>query len=491
MYRVKTGGVSLGYHSLQEFVARLEREGELKRITAPVDCVLEITEITDRVSKEHGPALLFENVIGYDMPVLTNAFGSFRRMEIALEVGNLDEIAAEIRGFLELAGPETGSLFGKLKALPKLAEVSNFFPKVVSKGVCQEVVIDKPDLTKLPVLQCWPGDGGRFVTLPIIFTRDPETGRRNCGMYRLQIFDETTTGMHWHIHKDGARNYRNAEKQGHRLEAAVAIGADPAVMYSATAPLPPGIDEMMFAGFLRKQSVEMVKCKTIDLEVPANAEIILEGYVDPGERRIEGPFGDHTGYYSLADEYPVFHVTCITHRKNPVYPATVVGRPPMEDCFLGKATERIFLPLLQLQMPEVVDMCLPFEGVFHNCAIISIKKSFPGHAQKVMHAMWGQGQAMYTKFIIVVDEDVNVHDMSEVTWKVFNHVDPGRDCSIVKGPIEVLDHASPMPRYGTKMGIDATRKWASEGFEREWPDEIKMSPDVIEKVTRRWKELGF
>lgn len=483
----------MAYADLASFVRRLEEEGELVRVKAEVSAELEITEITDRVSKQGGPALLFERVRGYDIPVLTNAFGSPRRMAMALGVREVEDIARELQEYLDLPAlfARGGGFGDKLKVLGKLAAVKEFFPKVVSSGPCQEVVMEKPSLSKFPILKCWPGDAGRFITLPLVFTKNPVTGQRNVGMYRLQVYDETTTGMHWHIHKDGAENYRQAEALGRRLEVAVAIGGDPVTTYAATAPLPRGIDEMLFAGFIRKSPVEMVRCRTVDLEVPAGADIVLEGYVDPSERRIEGPFGDHTGYYSLADEYPVFHITCITHRKNPIYPATIVGRPPMEDCFIAKATERIFLPLLRLQLPEIVDMNLPIEGVFHNCAIVSIKKSYPGHAMKVMHALWGLGQAMYTKFIIVVDHDVNVHDLSEVAWKVFNHVDPERDIHIVKGPIEVLDHASPLPRFGSKAGIDATRKWASEGFTREWPEEIKMSPEIVDLVTRRWKEYGL
>jgi 4-hydroxy-3-polyprenylbenzoate decarboxylase len=482
----------LAYRDLRHFLGVLEEQGELRRVKAAVDPALEITEITDRVSKSGGPALLFERVQGSPMPVLTNAFGSARRMALALGVERLDEIADRLRGLLDpagLAGPEAGGFLGKLKALPKLAELASLFPKHVGGGPCQEVV--EPDLSLLPVLQCWPEDAGRFITLPLVFTRDPVTGGRNVGMYRLQVYDCRTTGMHWHIHKDGAANYRRAEAEGNRLEVAVALGGDPALTYAATAPLPRGVDELLFAGFLRQKPVELVKCKTVDLEVPADAEIVLEGYVDPRERRLEGPFGDHTGYYSLADEYPVFHLTCLTHRREAIYPATIVGRPPMEDAFFGLATERIFLPLLQLQLPEVVDYTLPVAGVFHNCAIISIRKQFPGHANKVMHAVWGIGQMMYTKFVIVVDEDVNVHDPYEVVWKVMNHTDPGRDLTVVKGPIETLDHASPLPRYGTKLGIDATRKWPEEGFTREWPAEIVMSPDIKNLVTRRWKEYGL
>ncbi len=485
----------MAYQDLREFISQLEREGLLVRVKAPVDRDLEITEVTDRVSKANGPALLFENVPGFDVPVLMNAFGSFERMAMALEVENLDEIGKEITSLIELS-TEVGQagLFGKLQALPKLAELASLFPKVVGRGACQEVVLGPEDgatLDRFPILKSWPDDGGRFITLPLVFTRDPETGRRNVGMYRLQVYDGLTTGMHWHIHKDGAENFRKTKRLGKRMEVAVAIGADPATIYAATAPLPKEVDELLFAGFLRKAPVDLVRCRTVDLEVPAGAEIVLEGYVDADELRTEGPFGDHTGYYSLADEYPVFHITCITHRRNPVYPATVVGKPPMEDCYLGKATERIFLPLMKLMLPEIVDIDLPIEGVFHNCAIIAIRKSYPGHAQKVMHALWGLPQMMTTKILIVVDVGVNVHDTSEVIWKVFNNIDPERDISFVKGPIDVLDHASRLPRFGSKMGIDATIKWPSEGFQREWPDEIVMSPEIKELVDRKWPEYGI
>ncbi len=480
------------YRDLQEFVDLLESKGELIRVQAEVDPELEITEIADRVMKAGGPALLFENVKGSEMPVLINAFGSEKRMALALGVSDLDEIGEEIRELIKLAMEgENDSLLGKLKILPKLNDLAKLFPKTVSKAPCQEVISLEPDLTKLPVLKCWPQDGGRYITLPLVFTKNPKTGKQNCGMYRLQIYDKTTTGMHWHIHKDGAANYRQAEAGGERFPVAVAIGGDPALTYAATAPLPGGVDEMLLAGFLRKKPVEMVQCKTVDLKVPADADIILEGYVDPGERRIEGPFGDHTGFYSLADEYPVFHVTCITHRKSPIYLTTIVGIPPMEDAYLALASERIFLPLFQLQLPEVVDMHLPIAGVQHNLMILSINKSFPGHAQKVMHAVWGMGQAMYTKAVVVVDADVNVHNYSEVIWKVLNNVDPGRDITIVKGPVETLDHASPLAKFGTKMGIDATRKWPSEGFTREWPEEIRMSPEIKAMVDARWKEYGI
>ncbi len=477
------------YQDLGEFIQLLEKEGELVRVTVPVDPELEITEIADRVMKNNGPALLFENVRGSDIPVLINAFGSEKRMAMSLGVSDLAEVTQEISALISLAMEgEHDSLLGKLKVLPKLNELAKLFPKTVTKAPCQEVVMEEPDLNKLPILKCWPLDGGRYVTLPLVFTKDPVTGKQNCGMYRLQVYDSKTTGMHWHIHKDGAANYRKAEAEAERFPVAVAIGGDPVLTYAATAPLPGGVDEMLLAGFLRKKPVEMVQCKTVDIKVPASADIVLEGYVEPGERRIEGPFGDHTGYYSLADEYPVFHITAITHRKNPIYLTTIVGKPPMEDAYLALASERIFLPLLQMQLPEVVEMHLPISGVQHNLAIISIKKSYPGHAQKVMHAVWGMGQMMYTKVVIVVDEDVDVRNYSEVVWKALNNVDPGRDITIVKGPVETLDHASSLPRYGTKIGIDATRKWKEEGFQREWPDEARMDEAIKVLVDQRWKE---
>ncbi len=480
----------MAYRDLREFIGVLESRGLLKRVRAEVDPVLEIAEINDRVVKAGGPAILFENPKGAKFPCVVNLFGSFERMKLALEVESLDDIGKEILEFLEPEIPT--NLIQKLKTLPKLKRLSDFLPKYVKTGPCKEVIIkDNPSLDIMPVLKTWPQDGGRFITLPLVFTKDPETGERNCGMYRMQVYDSKTTGMHWHMHKDGARHYRKAEAMGKRLEVAVAIGSDPAVMYSATAPLPEGIDEMLFAGFLRKSPVELVKCETVDLEVPANAEIVLEGYCEPGERRIEGPFGDHTGYYSLQDEFPVFHITCITHRKDAIYPATIVGKPPMEDCFIAKATERIFLPLMKKQLPEIVDINLPIEGVFHNIAIVSIDKRYPGHARKVMYALWGMGQMSFTKMIVVVDRWVNVQDPSEVVWRIGNNVDPKRDVVILEGPLDVLEHASALPAYGGKMGIDATKKWPSEGFTRPWPDDIEMSPEIKELVSRRWKEYGL
>ncbi len=481
----------MSYKNLQDFISLLEKEGELKRISAEVDPYLEITEITDRVSKKHGPALLFENVKGSDYPVLINAFGSYRRMAMALGTDSIDSKAAELDDLIEWG-------FSQLRKIdipgffPKLKWARLFLPHKVSKAPCQQVVEHNPDLSRLPVLTCWPDDGGPFLTLPLVITRDPDTGVQNMGMYRLQVFDEKTTGMHWHLHKDGAHFYQKYKQRGVRMPVAVALGDDPAVTYAATAPLPEGISEFFFAGYLRGRPVETVKCITCDLEVPANAEFILEGYVDPSEPlRREGPFGDHTGYYSLSDDYPVFHVTCITHRKNPVYPATIVGQPPMEDCYIAKATERLFLPLLKRMLPEIVDMNLPLEGVFHNCAIISIKKRYPGHVQKVCSALWGLGQMMYTKMIIVVDHDVDVQNLSTVMWKVFNNIDASRDLILSKGPLDTLDHASPTPRFGTRLGIDATKKGPLDGHDREWPDDIKMSEDVMQKVTARWKEFGL
>lgn len=479
----------MAYRDLREFIADLEARGQLKRIKTEVDAELEITAITDRVVKQGGPALLFERVKGYDIPVLTNTFGTLERVCLALGTTDLDTVGEEMACLLQPDLPVT--FIDKLKALPKLAQLSSFLPRVVRTGPCKEVIDRNPSLARFPILKCWPGDGGRFITLPLVITKDPETGRRNVGMYRMQVYDERTTGMHWHIHKDGAANFRASCTKGRRLEVAVALGADPATIYAATAPLPRGVDEFLFAGFLRKEPLELVRCETVDLEVPARAEIVLEGYVDPAERRLEGPFGDHTGYYSLPDYYPVFHIQCITHRRNPIYPAIIVGRPPMEDTFLGKATERIFLPLLRMTLPEIVDINFPLEGVFHNCVVVSIRKSYPGHAKKVMHALWGMGQMMLTKLIIVVDQEVNVQDMSEVWWRVFNNIDARRDVVIVDGPVDALDHAAPLPGLGSKMGIDATRKWPEEGFTREWPADITMSPEIEALVNRKWPEYGI
>lgn len=485
----------MAFRDLREFMDELEKRGLLKRIKTEVDCELEITEITDRVSKMSGDknvALLFENVKGYDMPVLMNAFGSMERMALALGVESIDEAAEAIDKILKLQTISFHDTMDLIKVVPTLKNAINF-PKIVKKAPCQEVVItDQPSLDKFPILKCWPEDGGPFITLPLVFTKNPKDGRRNVGMYRLQKYDAQTTGMHWHIHKDGAANYRIAKEMGlRRIEAAVAIGTDPVLTYSATAPLPHDVDEMVFAGFLRHKPVEMVKCRTVDIEVPATSEIVLEGYVDIDEERREGPFGDHTGYYSLADEYPVFHITCITHRQHPIYAATVVGKPPMEDCYIAKATERIFMPIMRQIIPEIVDLNLPLEGVFHNCAMISIKKTYPQEAKKVMQSIWSTGQLMFTKLIIVVDENVDVQNEKEVWWRVFNNVDARRDLVMIDGPLDVLDHSSPMPKWGTKLGIDATRTWPEEGHTREWPDEITMSEAIKERVDAKWKELGL
>jgi 4-hydroxy-3-polyprenylbenzoate decarboxylase len=487
----------MALNDLREFISALDRSGELRRISIEVDPYLEITEFADRAVKTGGPALLFEKPKNSAVPLLINAFASMRRMEIALGVASVEEVAQRIAAFLELQRPE--GLLDKLKMLPKLGELNAIFPKTVSTGPCKEIIRRTGfSLDEFPILHCWPGDAGRFITLPMVFSKDPETGKRNCGMYRLQVFDERTTGMHWQKHKHGAEHYRRLAAQGLlaqdkdlRMPVAVAIGADPVTIYSAILPLPPGLDEMMFAGFLRGKSVEMVKCETCDLEVPAHAEIVLEGYVNLGELRREGPFGDHTGFYSLDDEYPVFHIECITHRKSPIYAATIVGPPPMEDFHMGKAIERIFLPLMRMQLPEIRDICMPAEGIFHNLILISIRKSYPGHARKVMHAIWGLGQAMLTKCIVVVDEDVDVQNVAEVTWKTLNNIDPERDIEFSLGPIDSLDHSSRLPNYGSKMGIDATTKWQSEGFTRRWPNVIKMSPEVVKRVDQLWKRAGL
>jgi 4-hydroxy-3-polyprenylbenzoate decarboxylase len=490
----------VAYKDLHEFVRRLEEEGELKRISAPADVELEITEITDRVSKAGGPALLFEkprlqrNSIDYSTPLLINMLGSKRRMEMALEVGSLEDVARRIEALLEMKPPE--GFLDKVRLLPKLSEFNSFFPKNVKSGPAQEIVeTADPSLESLPVMKCWPQDGGPFITFPLVVTRSPRTGRRNVGCYRMQVYDSKTTGMHWQIHKGGAEHFRWLERQGkgRRMEVAVALGADPATMVSGIFPLPEDLDEFLFAGFLRQEPVELVKCRTVDLEVPAQSEIVLEGFVDLDDIRTEGPFGDHTGYYSLEDKFPAFHLTCLTRRRDPIYASTIVGPPPMEDYWMGYAVERIFLPIFRKQMPEVIDMHMPAEGIFHNLLIVAIRKSYPGHARKVMHAVWGLPGAMFTKCIVVVDHDVDVHNLREVAWKAFNHIDPERDIQFTLGPVDQLEHASRLPSFGSKMGVDATTKWPSEGFARPWPDEIRMDPAVKAKVDEMWEslKLGF
>jgi 4-hydroxy-3-polyprenylbenzoate decarboxylase len=538
----------LAYDDLRDWIQALDRAGELKRVRTEADPILEITEIADRVSKSRvidrvigkdrqgalgGKALLFENLKGYPgSQLLINQFGSARRMRLALEVDGLDEIAERIKGFMDVKSPQ--GFLDKVKMLPMLAEMGKFFPKTVASGPCKEVIKrDNFSLLDFPILQCWPKDGGRFITLPCVITRDPKTGKRNVGMYRMQIYDERTTGMHWQRQKVAAEHYRDhlrnaaittdhvgtaapgrpavrsaaaavdimarssggsilaaGDRPSGKMDVAVAIGTEPALTFSAIVPAPPDVEEFIIAGFLRQKPVELVKCETVDLEVPAHAEIILEGYVNLDELRTEGPFGDHTGFYSLEDEYPVFHVTCVTHRKNPIYATTVVGKPPQEDAWMGKAVERIFLPLMKLTIPELVDINLPIEGVFHNLMIVSIRKSYPGQARKVMNAIWSLGQAMFTKCILVVDEDVDVQDVGDVTLKVLNNIDPERDIQFTLGPVDSLDHASRLANYGSKMGIDATRKWSTEGFARPWPDEIVMDAKTRAMVDSKWKALA-
>lgn len=482
----------MAFRDIQEFIALLEKRGRLKRIKAPVSADLEITEIADRMIKADGPALLFENVRGSNMPLAINLLGTRERMSWALGVDDLDEIGDRIANLIDLSVPE--GLWGKLSLLPKLKEVAGVPPRTVKTALCQEIILtgDKIDLTKLPVLTCWPKDGGPFITLPLVVTKDFETGKRNLGMYRMQIYDKNSTGMHWQRHKTGARHFEVAKRLGKKMPVAVALGCDPAVLYSATAPLPDMIEEYMFAGFLRKQPVDLVKAATVDLEVPANAEIVLEGYVDPAEElKVEGPFGDHTGFYTTADLYPTFHVTAITMRRNPIYVATIVGRPPMEDYWMGHATERIFRALTRMIVPDVVDYHMPAEGIFHNLVFVSIKKRYPGHAHAVMNALWGMGLMMLAKVIVVVDEDVNVQDTQEAWWITLNNIDPQRDVRFTPGPVDVLDHASQYFSYGTKMGIDATRKWPEEGFTREWPEKIEMDATTKALVDRRWSEYGL
>jgi 4-hydroxy-3-polyprenylbenzoate decarboxylase len=484
----------MALRDLSEFVALLEKRDRLRRIPVAVSRDLEITEIVDRVSKspaDRNLALLFERVDGYPMPVLVNAFGAPDRMAWALGVGRLDELSERIAKLLDLRMP--GSFMERLKKLGTLLDVAKAAPRKVTQAPCQEMIeTERPTLADIPALQCWPRDGGRYITLPGVFTRDPVTGARNVGMYRLQVFDDRTLGMHWQIHKGGAEHHRRAEEgAASRMPVAIALGGDPATIYAASAPLPPGVDEIVFAGWLRGAGVDMVKCRTIDLEVPAEAEIVLEGYVDPSERRLEGPFGDHTGYYSIARDYPVFHLTAVTRRARAIYPTTLVGRPPQEDYWLGKATERLFLPIMKMMLPEIVDVNMPAEGVFHNLVIVSIRKRYPGQARKVMTALWGMGLMMLAKSIIVVSEHVNVHDLSEVAWRATGNIDPKRDLMMLEGPMDDLDHAAIRHRFGGKLGIDATEKGPLDDIAQPWPDEIVMSDAIRERVTRRWKDYGL
>jgi 4-hydroxy-3-polyprenylbenzoate decarboxylase len=571
----------LAYDDLRSWIDALHKAKEIKYIKQEVDPILEIAEIADRVSKAGlpggingyppgGPALLFENVKGYPgAKVLMNQFGSERRMCMALGVDSLDQVATRIQQLMNLRSPE--GFLDKIKMLPMLADVGKFFPKVVAAkdAPCKEVILrENFSVLDFPILRCWPQDGGRFITLPCVITRDPRVpdgkGKRNVGMYRMQVYDGETTGMHWQRQKVAAEHYRERLRQsaeassndpaaarvaimaetaggatlpthkiagapfnegapfkptlsvaervglsgiegmpaagnstvhtkysGDILQVAVAIGTDPATTFSAIVPAPPEVEEFIIAGFLRQKPVELVQCETVDLQVPAASEIVLEGYVRLDELRSEGPFGDHTGFYTLPDDYPVFHITCITHRRDPIYATTIVGKPPMEDAWMGKAVERIFLPLMKLTIPEIVDINLPVEAVFHNLMIVSIRKSYPGHARKVMHAVWSLGQAMFTKCVIVVDEDCNVQDIPEVVLRVTNNIDPERDIQFTMGPIDSLDHAARLPNYGSKMGIDATRKWAAEGFTRPWPEMLRMDPTTKSKIDALWSKLGL
>ena len=481
--------MSLRFQNLRAFLDFLEAKGQLLRIREAVDPALEISEITDRTTKGGGPALLFENVRGFSMPVAINVYGSAQRMAWALGVEHMEQLVERMEKLIKLSPPS--SFQDKLRLLPRLKEIADILPRPVKKAPCQEESLEPPSIGHLPILTCWPRDGGPFITLGAVITRHPETGVRNVGIYRLQKYDERTTGMHWQIHKVGAQHYRVAQEMGRTLEVAVVIGGPPVLPYAATAPLPEDLDEIVFAGFLHGRGLDMVKCRSVDLEVPAEAEIVIEGRVEPGELRAEGPFGDHTGYYTPVTDFPVLHVTAVTQRRNPIYHTTIVGRPPQEDGWLGWATERLFLPALRMALPEIVDMKLPVEACFHNLAIVSIKKRYPGHAAKVMHALWGLGQMSFCKCIIVVDHDVNVQDPGEVVWRVANNIDARRDIVFSEGPVDQLDHAASRPLVGSKMGIDATAKWREEGYERDWPPVIEMSPEVKQRVDDMWSRLGI
>src|SRR2546423_4172414 len=472
---------------LRSWIVLLEREGELVRVSAEVDPRLEATEIVDRTVKAGGPALLFERPKGSSHPLLINQFGTERRMCLALGVERLDDVAKKLEEVLEMQPPQ--GLVDKVRGLKKLKSIADSMPQTVRRGAAQEVVLtgDDVDLGALPIQTCWPGDAAPFITLPAVITKDPRTGTRNVGMYRMQVLDRATTAMHWQIHKDGRADYLATDG---RIEVAVALGLDPVTTYTASAPLPKHIDELMLAGFLRGEPVELVHAKTIDLDVPANAEIVLEGYIEKDELTGEGPFGDHTGFYTAAEPFPVFHVTAMTMREDAIYPSIVVGKPPAEDAWLGKATERIFLPAVKMTVPEIVDYDLPAAGVFHNCCIVSIRKQFPGHARKGKSAIWGLGMLSLTKCIVVVDSHVDVHDYAEVLFYAGANVDPKRDVVVGEGPLDHLDHAPERQFVGGKLGIDATAKWPEEGA-RPWPDEIEMSPEIKERVTRRWTEYGL
>ena len=530
----------------QSLLSDLEKRSHLKRIIAPVDPILEISAIADRVSKlpaagnatlpatdpvhggRGGHALLFTNVTGSSIPVAINTFGSYERMRLALGVASFEDLAERVQQLIKPEMPTT--ILEKLRKLPQLAKLASFGPKVGKRGMCQEVVhVDDANLFDLPIIQCWPRDGeagyggkpplpplgkggsgdrqssiddlksqiptpsgtGRYITLAGIYTKDPESGERNVGMYRVQVFDRKLAAMHWHMHHDGARHFRRHKERGQRMPLAIVLGGEPVLTYAATCPLPPDVSELLFAGFLNDGGIELVPCVTIPMEVPANAEIVIEGWVDIEQTLMEGPFGDHTGFYSLADRYPAFHVSAITHRKNPVYPTTIVGAPPQEDYYLGKATERIFLPLLRMLIPDILDYNLPQFGAFHNCVFVKIRKEYPMQARKVMSSIWGAGQMTFTKMIVVVDAHVNVHDEQDVLFHMGANVDWRRDTVIVDGPCDILDHATPYYGTGAKIGIDGTRKIAGEGVVRDWPDELQMSDAIRKLVERRWAEYGL
>jgi len=511
------------YPDLQSYVAALDVRGYLKRITCEVNPILEISAVADRVSKlpavdrkdppstdpvhgrQGGHALFFENVAGHAWPVVINAFGSYERIRMALGCEDLQELAERVQSLIKPEMPAT--LVDKMRKLPELAKLAGYPPKVVKRGMCQEVVLtDNADLRAIPMIQCWPGDGrsgyagkppevtegtGRYITLAGIYTKDPGTAQRNVGMYRIQLYDDKTMAVHWHMHHDGARHFRKHAAAGSAMPLAIVLGGESVLPYAATCPLPPDVSELLFAGFLNNGGIELVPCKTIPLEVPANAEIVIEGWVDPRQTLWEGPFGDHTGFYSLADRYPKFTVTAITHREQPIYPTTIVGKPPQEDYYLGKATERIFLPLLRMIVPDVLDYHLPRFGSFHNCAFVKIRKEYPYHARRVMHGIWGAGQMSFTKLLVVVDEQVDVHDEQDVLFHACANIDPSRDLEQVTGPLDILDHASVIYGGGGKLGIDATRKLPGEGQVRQWPDPLAMSQQVNALVERRWAEYGL
>ncbi|MBN2469042.1 MAG: menaquinone biosynthesis decarboxylase [Deltaproteobacteria bacterium] len=479
------------FHGLRTFLDALESHNELVRVTMPVDPFLEITEIADRVMKRDGPALLFEKVKGSSFPLVINAFGSQRRMKLALGIEDIESIGEDLSALLTSLPP--ASLGEKLQLLLKLHQIAKIFPRLISgPAPCQQVIMEKPNLDRLPILTCWPEDGGPFITLPIVITKDPETGRRNCGMYRLQKFSSTTTGLHWQVHKDARRIFNRYKTAGRRMEVAVALGGDPVLTYAATAPFPPEMDELVLAGFIKKRGIDLIPGVTVDIEVPADADFIIEGYVNPDEEfKAEGPFGDHTGFYTPVEQFPVFHVTAITHRKDPVYPATIVGIPPKEDAYFGWVTERIFLPLLKVVFPEIVDIHLPVEGGFHNLAIVSIKKSYPGQGTKIMQSLWGMGQMMLTKCLIVVENDIDIHDLRQLSWYVLSSMDPKRDFTVWQGPLDQLDHASNHALYGGKIGIDATKKWKEEGYMRTWPEMITMDREVVKRIDAIWRSLGI